>query len=100
METAIRDVSGYTGIKAITRSNVISLDDVFDRYALMNANDWASTKRLKMTDDRLSQEEKEYLNLTDDLVRVAKIDNFKLLQPGPLVSNYKYKIEKHRPKSP
>ena len=62
------------------------MDDVYDRYAIMNANDWTVTKTLKMSDDRLSQEEKEYLNLADDLIRIAKIDNFKLLKPGQLVS--------------
>ena len=38
-----------------------------------------------MTDERLTAEEKEYLNLTDDLIRIAKTDNFRLLKPGPLV---------------
>ena len=76
----------YDVDQAITKPKVITLEEVYDRYAIMNANDWSTTLSLKLSTERLSDEEKMYLNLADDLIRIAKMDNFRLLKPGPLVS--------------
>ena len=87
LDAAIRNEANYDGTELITKRRVITLEDVYDRYAILNANDWATTLTLKMTDGRLEDEEKQYLNLADELLRIAKTDNFRLLKPGPLVSS-------------
>ena len=68
--------------------SVQSLEQVFDRYAILNSNDWNTTLELKLTERPLNLDEKRYLQLTDRLVLVAKTDNKNIIKPGTLVRGY------------
>ena len=86
MDEAIREVSGYGGQTPICKDKVESIEIACDRYSLMVANDWSTTLALKTAERPLEDEEKRYLNITDRLMQVAKLDNKNLLKPGTIVS--------------
>ena len=87
LDEAIRTVTGYGGETPIVVDSIQSLEPVFNRYSIVNSNDWNTTLELKMTERRLNDDEKRYLQLTDRLILVAKVDNKNVIKPGRIVSN-------------
>ena len=90
LDDAIRRVSGYGGNTPIVLDSIQSLEKVFDRYSLLNSNDWNTTLELKLTERPLNTDEKQYLQLTDRLILVAKTDNKNIIKPGALVRKWLY----------
>ena len=86
LDEAIRKVSGKGGDTPIVVDAVQSLEIAFDRYALLNANEWTITHELKMAGRPLEDDEKKYLQIADRLMAVAKTDNPCLIKPGEIVS--------------
>ena len=86
LDEAIRRVSGYGGETPIVVDAVQSLEMVFDRYSILNSNDWNTTLEIKMANRQLSSDEKQYLRIVDRLVLIAKTDNKLIIKPGTLVS--------------
>ena len=81
------------GTTPIVVESVQSLEMVFDRYAILNSNDWTVTNELKLVNRRLEDEEKRYLQIADRLMNVAKTDNKNLIKPGPIVSHIEFLVK-------
>ena len=86
LDEAIRKVSGKGGDTPIVVDAIQSLEPVFDRYSILNSNDWNTTLELKLAGRPLDDTEKQYLQITDRLVNVAKTDNQIVMKPGKIVS--------------
>ena len=86
LDEAIRTASGYGGETPIVVESVQTLESVFDRYAIVNSNDWNTTLELKMCGRTLEDVEKIYLQIADNLILIAKTDNKVVIKPGNMVS--------------
>ena len=62
------------------------MDDIKNRYALMNGVDWNCTRDLKLVDRDYTRIECQFLNSCDRILKAGKTGKKILMKPGPLVS--------------
>ena len=83
------------------KTPISMLETVKDTFAIMNGNDWNTFLRLKLESRQYTDEEKEYLNKSDEALANAKLYRKELMKPGSLVSSelkliWKYDVFRHR----